>query len=167
MTDILTYSPAEVDVSIAGIIPIEGFSDNTLVEISKDERNFAYRKSMRGNIARLKRKDDTYTIKLHLAQTSTTNNKLSLIHTADISFGIGKFPLFIKDKSGSFLFFATNCWIEEVPSITFTNSIQTRVWSIKASFATQYTGGNSTESIDDIMGYTATLLTAFDKIGIL
>lgn len=164
---LLTYSPSEVNVSIAALYFIDGFVDGSFVTITKDEQNFQYQKAIDGNIARLLRKDDTYTVSLSLAQTSAANDMLTLIHTVDLKTGLGKFPLFIKDGSGSSLFFATNCWIEKLPDLVFTTGIEARVWSIKCSFAAMTVGGNSDSTLSDILGIGSLALTGLGAAGVI
>jgi hypothetical protein len=163
---LLTYSPSEVNVLIAGLLAVSGYADGQFVNISKDETPFQYAKSMDGGLARLCKKDDTYTIQLTLAQTSPTNNVLSLLHKIDRLRGVGKFPLFIKDGSGTFLLYASNCWVESLPSVSFSNGMETRVWSIKASFADMTVGGNDTGLLSDILGGASILLSGLDVLGV-
>jgi hypothetical protein len=73
---------------------------------------------------------------------------------------MGKFPLLIKDQSGSDLLFSTESWIEGIPSMTKSNAVDSRVWVIKSAYATINLGGNEEQSsiIGDIVNMAVSAL---------
>ena len=73
---------------------------------------------------------------------------------------MGKFPLLIKDQSGSDLLFSTESWIESIPSLTKSNGIDSRVWVIKSAYAVINIGGNEQQSglINDIVNIATSAL---------
>ena len=149
---LLTYSSSEVDVLVLGF-PLEGFSSNQIITITKDETPFQYQKTMNGGISRLLRKDSTFTVNIPLAQTSPSNDILTAIHKADILLGgIGKFNLIVKDKLGTSLFFSANSWVETIPPLVFTTGIEDRVWQIKCSLADVTIGGNDQSLVNQLLG---------------
>ena len=170
MNPLYTFNPKEVDVSIAGLIPLTGFANNSIIEIAKVVPNFTYKESpFDGSIARTKIKSNTYSIKLHFAQTSPSNNILSLIHNVDIGFGVGQFPLFVKDNSGTSSFYSTNTWIEIVPNLSLSGGIETRTWELRSSFGVISVGGNDTSELNEILGIASSalqLLDPFTSLGV-
>ena len=78
----------------------------------------------------------------------------------------GKFPLPIKDFSGSDLFFSTSTWIEGIPSIVKSNDVDTRTWVLKSSQAIINVGSNGEPSglLEDIVNLATGSLPALEGI---
>ncbi|HET8689018.1 MAG TPA: hypothetical protein VFM18_20600, partial [Methanosarcina sp.] len=51
-------------------------------------------------------------------------------------------PLIIKDNSGNTVFFAKDVWIEQIPEISFNNSLDTREWTFMCNDVNYILGGN-------------------------
>ena len=150
--ELATYSPQDVTVLVAGILPIEGFIDGTFVAIAKDVMPFRSVKSTDGKIHRVYNNDATYTITLTLHNGADSNKDLTRLWLADQVTQMGKFPLLIKDTNGSSLFFSTTSWIETVPTMDFANQVTSREWVIKSAQGIINIGGNTEKSglIDDL-----------------
>jgi len=146
MADLATYIPAEVSVLVAGIIPLEGFVDSSFISISKDVMPYATQKSVDGRVARIYNSDQTYTIRITVYSGSRSNTVLTKLWQIDEITQRGKFPLLIKDGSGSDLFFSTNTWIEDIPSLVKSNDYEPRTWIMKSSQAVINLGSNNGES---------------------
>ena len=52
------------------------------------------------------------------------------------------FPILIKDNSGSSLFYSTTCWIEDVPTMQFSDTVEARNWTIKCAEGGVFFGDN-------------------------
>ena len=164
---VLSYSPTEVNVLVLGF-PIEGFSTEQIITVTKDEVPFQYQKAMGGEISRLLRKDSTFTVNIPLAQTSLSNNIFTALHNADVLLGgIGKFNLIVKDNLGTSLFFSANSWIETLPPLVMTNQIETRTWQIKCSLASVTIGGNDKSLINDLLGIGGVVGGVLSGAGVL
>lgn len=152
MATLFNYVPESVNCLIAGLIPIEGFVDGTFITVDKDEMPYSSVRMPDGTIARKYNNSQTYTITITLHNGAETNNLLTKMWQVDEITQRGKFPLLIKDQSGSDLLFSTESWIEGIPSLTKSNAIDSRVWVIKSAFATINVGGNEEASslIQDI-----------------
>lgn len=138
-----SYCPDKVDVLIAGFIPLDGFVDGTFISIDKDVQPSVAARTPDGMVARVKNTDNTYTIKITLHTGSESNELLTNLWRLDeISEGKAKFPILIKDHSGSDLFFSTTTWIEQVPTLTKSASVDERVWTFRSAFAVINYGGN-------------------------
>ena len=146
MTTLFNYCPESVNCLIAGFIPIEGFVDGTFISVDKDEMPYSSVRLPDGTIARKYNNSQTYTITITLHNGAETNNLLTKMWQVDEITQRGKFPLLIKDQSGSDLLFSTESWIEGIPSLTKSNAIDSRVWVIKSAFATINVGGNEEAS---------------------
>ena len=146
MTTLFNYCPESVNCLIAGFIPIEGFVDGTFISVDKDEMPYSSVRLPDGTIARKYNNSQTYTITITLHNGAETNNLLTKMWQVDEITQRGKFPLLIKDQSGSDLLFSTESWIEGIPRLTKSNAIDSRVWVIKSAFATINVGGNEEAS---------------------
>ena len=160
MPTIFNYCPESVNCLIAGIIPVTGFVDGTFISVDKDEMPYSSIRMPDGTVARKYNNSQTYTITLTLHNGAETNNLLTKMWQLDELTQRGKFPLLIKDQSGSDLLFSTESWIEGIPSLTKSNAIDSRVWVIKSAYAVINIGGNESESalLQDITNIAASAL---------
>ncbi|MNF76583.1 hypothetical protein D3C84_587000 [compost metagenome] len=150
---LFSYNPDTVDVLIAGFIPVKGFIDGTFISIDKDVQPSTAARTPDGTVARVKNNDATYTIQCTLHNGSESNDLLTKLWQLDeISQGKAKFPLLLKDQSGTDLFFSTTSWIEQVPALVKSTSIDSRTWTIRSAFAVINIGGNGEVSslLEDI-----------------
>lgn len=163
---IANYCPDEVNVLLAGFINISGFVDGTFVDISKDVVPFSSVRTADGTVARMYNNDQTYTITLTLHCGSSSNDLLTKLWQLDEITQKGKFPLLIKDFSGSDLFFSTTTWIEGIPSISKSNGIDSRIWVLRSSQAIINVGGNTNPSglLQDITNLAISSLPAIEGI---
>lgn len=149
---LFNYACDEVDVLVAGFIPVQGFIDGTFVSISKDSLPFTARRAPDGSVARVHHRDQTYTIKITLHNASSSNDMFTRIWLLDEATQTGKFPLLIKDQSGSDLFFSTSTWVEEVPNMDKSTSVDSRTWTLRSAHAVINIGNNEEPSslLEDI-----------------
>ena len=160
MPTLFSYIPESVNCLIGGIIPVEGFVDGTFISVDKDEMPYSSIRMPDGTVARKKNTSQTYTITITLHNGAETNNLLTKMWQIDELTDRGKFPLLIKDQSGSDLLFSTESWIEGIPSMTKSNAIDSRVWVIKSAYAVINIGGNEEESslLQDITNIASSAL---------
>lgn len=160
MATLFNYVPESVQCLIAGFIPIEGFVDGTFISVDKDEMPYSSVRMPDGTIARKYNNSQTYTITITLHNGAETNNLLTKMWQVDEITQRGKFPLLIKDQSGSDLLFSTESWIEGIPSLTKSNAIDSRVWVIKSAYAVINIGGNEEVSslLNDITNIAVSVL---------
>lgn len=160
MVDLATYIPAEVSVLVAGIIPLEGFVDDSFISVTKDVRPFTSQKTVDGIVSRVYNNDQTYTIDITIYSGSSSNTLLTKLWQIDEISQRGKFPLLIKDGSGSDLFFSTNTWIEGIPSLVKSNDYEHRTWTLKSSQAVINLGSNHGEAglLEDLLNVSISAL---------
>lgn len=141
-----TYSPEDVVVLFGGVHKLTGFVDGTFVSISKDEASFLTRVTSDGKVTRVHSSNPVYSVGITLHSGSESNQVLTYALKVDETTKMGKFPLIVKDKLGSSLFFSATSWVETYPSSNFSTSIEDREWIIKCSQATFNVGGNESPS---------------------
>lgn len=152
MNGLNTYSPTDVLVSLAGMHTVTGYSDGTFIEIKKQGKPFETQRAMGGDISRIYHEDKGFEVKLTLMQSSITNNILSMLYNVDLATRMGKFPLIIKDGSGSTTFVSLTTWIEDLPEVKFANTLSTYTWTFGCSDAMISIGGNdSTSAVEDAL----------------
>lgn len=137
------YSPEDVSILVAGVIPLVGLTDGSFVTISKDVQPFTSVRTTDGRVARLYSNDQTYTISITLHSASEGNDTLTKLWQIDELLQRAKFPLLIKDNLGSSFFFSTTSWIEQIPVTEYSTVITDRTWVIKSSQAIYNIGGNA------------------------
>ena len=143
MAELWTYSPEQVSILVAGVIPVEGVIEDTFVEIRKVNPTFSSKQSADGGIARVYNSDTTYDISFTVMNSSPTNSTLTMLWQLDAMSRRGKFPLLIRDGSGSSMFFSTSTWIEEIPALTYSADMTVRTWVLKSANGVINIGGNA------------------------
>ena len=128
MAQLATYMPEEVTILLAGI-PVSGFIQGSFISVDKDVKPFTSKRTADGTVSRMYNNDQTYTITLTLYSGSDSNQLLTRLWQLDEITQRGKFPLMIKDGSGSDLFFSTTTWIEGIPSLVKSNQYEPRAWT--------------------------------------
>lgn len=146
MSRLAHYSPEDVIVLFGGVHRLTGFVDGTFVNISKDEASFLTRVSSDGMPTRVHSSNPIYTVSLSLHSGSESNDVLSYALLLDETTKMAKFPLIVKDKLGSTLFFSLTSWIENRPTSSLSVDIEEREWIIKCYQATFNVGGNESPS---------------------
>lgn len=141
-----TYSPEDVTILLAGIIPVEGYVDGTFVSIQKDMQPFTSANTADGTMSRLHRPSANYSLRLGLLATSPTNDILSKLMQIDEITKMGKFPILIKDQLGTSFFFSATSWIEAPAHLTYSTDGGERDWLIRCSQASINVGGNDRQS---------------------
>lgn len=139
------YSPDEVNCLAFGI-PLDGFGDGTFITVSKDKVPFGTIETADGSVSRIYTNSQTYTISLTFHRGSTSNDVLTKLWQLDEITQRGKFPLLIKDLSGTDLFFSTNTWIEGIPNMVQSTNFDTRTWVLRSSQAVINIGSNQNAS---------------------
>lgn len=156
---IQTYDPSEVNLFLAILYQVEDYAPDSLLSISRDESFYNTVKGGTGSLERVRIEDNTYTITISLSQTSPTNTVLNALATLDRYSGNGFFPVFCKDGSGQSLFLASSCWIESPPEASYTGSIETRTWNLKAHDMVWGLSGNEADrNIIEQVGQLGALL---------
>jgi len=143
--ELANYCPEDVNCLAFGI-PLSGFSEGTFITISKDRMPYGTTETADGMTARLFTNSQTYTIQLTFHRGSTSNDVLTKLWQLDELTQRAKFPLFVKDLSGTDLFFSTNTWIETLPNMVQSSTFDSRTWILRSSSAVINVGSNQDAS---------------------
>ena len=162
MAQLANYIPEDVTITVAGFVSLEGLADGTFVTITKDVVPFSSRRTADGTLSRLYTSDTTYTVAVSLYSGSGSNDTLTRLLQVDEISQMGKFPIMIKDSSGTSLFFAATAWIQDIPELTLSNTFEVRTWVFKATQAALNVGGNEERgsAIDSLVSIAASALPA-------
>lgn len=162
---IANYSPDEVNCLAFGI-PLTGFSEGTFIRITKDRVPYTTSVTSDGVVSRLYTNSQTYSIELTFHRGSTSNDVLTKLWQLDELTQRAKFPLLIKDLSGTDLFFSTNTWIEGIPSLVESTTFDSRTWTLRSSQALINVGSNKDASgiLQDLVNLATSAVPALEGI---
>lgn len=162
MAEIFNYNPDNVSILLAGIMTVDGLVDGTFISIQKDLMPYKSRTTTDGRVIRIYNNSQSYTIELTLHIGSSANTFLTKLWQLDEITQRAKFPFLMKDGSGSDLFFSATSWIEGLPTLSKSNSVDTRTWRIKCSSAVINYGSNNGESglLEDLLNIATGTLPA-------
>lgn len=166
MASLKHYAPSDVTITIAAFHSVSGYADGTFVSIKKDTQQMGTIRAMDGTMSRIKSPDTGWKVELTLAQTSDTNDVLSILWNADKLTGLGKFPLFIKDGNGSTMFMAASAWVESVPDVVFSNQMETRTWTLSCTDVVANIGGNGGSELLAGLGIATSALNLLSTFSI-
>ena len=138
------YNPKEMVMIFGPTGQITGYADGTFVTVDKNEDAFTLQIGTDGEGVRSKSNNQSGTVTFSLLQSSSSNDILSTIHTADLELGTGVFPLFIKDLNGSSLYEASQAWIRKFPSAEYGREAAAREWVIETDNLIMFAGGSDT-----------------------
>jgi len=157
--EIASYCPEDINCLAYGI-PLTGFSDGTFITITKDKVPFGSTETTDGQISRLYTNSQTYTISLTFHRGSQSNDVFSKLWLLDELTKKAKFPLLVKDLSGSDLFFSSSTWIEGIPSMVQSTNFDSRTWILRSSQAVVNIGSNLDASniLQDLLNLAAGVL---------
>lgn len=138
------YDANEVTVNIAGL-PIEsGYDDGEFVRIEQEADDFIDKVGTDGEVTRSKSNDRRATISIILMQSSDGNALLSGLNNIDrlAGNGAGVGPLLVRDRQGTALYSAAECWISKPPDVAFDREPTAREWTLRCATLERFDGGN-------------------------
>lgn len=138
------YDANEVTVNVAGL-PIEsGFDDGEFVRIEQEADDFIDKVGTDGEVTRSKTNDRRATITVILMQSSSGNELLSGLNNIDrlAGNGAGVGPLLIRDRQGTALYTAAECWISKPPDVSFDREPTAREWTLRCASLERFDGAN-------------------------
>jgi hypothetical protein len=141
-----TYSPDDVQVLIGGFYNVRGLADGTFIEVVKDTMPLTSQRSTDGMVSRRRVTNSTYTINISVLAASPANNLFTRLWRVDELTNLGKFPLLIKDSSGTGYFFSPTTWIEQLPSMKYGTTGETNTWVLRAHNGIFNVGGNDPQT---------------------
>lgn len=141
MSEINTYSPTDVSLTILGV-KITGWESIT---ISKTSPSFIVVPGIRGKHTRVENPDRSCTISFGLINTSGSNTTLSALHAADVTNGTAKLSLMLKDNSGESVFSSSDAYLISYPDVMFSGGFEYRKWDIFCQTVSDYNVGGNTK----------------------
>lgn len=119
-----------------GIHRIQGFHEGTVINIIYDALNYNMLIGADGEVSRILTNNQSALITVTLAQTSLSNDFLSVQSNIDRKFGTGALPLLFKDNWGKSAGASPVAWVEKMADQPFDGgagaTVQTRAWNIRA-----------------------------------
>lgn len=142
---VLTYSPADVTISISGYT-LTGILS---VDLIWNSRPFTLHKGIRGTHTRVFNPDLAATIRLEVLQTSITNQVLMEILQQDRRNMSARLSMTVKDTGGLTQYQSSNCYIPAYPGVKLSNGFENRTWDIDVlTFQAGQVGGNPSDGFD-------------------
>lgn len=138
------YDANEVTINVAGI-PIEsGYDDGEFLRIEQESEDFIDKVGTDGEVTRSKTNDRRATISIILMQSSLGNALLSGLNNIDhlAGNGAGVGPLLVRDRQGTALYAAAECWISKPPDVSFDREPTAREWTLRCASLERFDGGN-------------------------
>jgi len=138
------YDANEVTVNVAGL-PIEsGFDDGEFLRIEQEADDFIDKAGTDGEVTRSKTNDRRATVTIILMQSSDGNALLSGLNNIDrlAGNGAGVGPLLVRDRQGTALYAAAECWISKPPNVSFDREPTAREWTLRVASLERFDGGN-------------------------
>lgn len=141
------YDPDEISVSIAGV-PVDpkagsgGYGPDTFLSIEFTSPRFSTQVGVDGKATRSKMLDRSAKATLTLMQSSLSNDLLSALAILDANTpnGAGVGAFLVRDRNGTSIYEAAECWIESVPNPQFGKEATTREWVIAIAKLNAFTG---------------------------
>ena len=141
------YSPEDVTILLGGVYKIEGLHEGSFLSISKDEPQYKTYVSTDGHVSRVHVNHPIHTVKITTSSIADVNSVLTTLAATDARTYGAIVPLFIKDTSGTTLFYTPNCWIEQLPEVSLGDEVEAREWVFKAVNASGVVGGDGSGGI--------------------
>lgn len=143
-----TYAPNEVSVIITqastGLVHlVAGYSEDSIVAVDRNSDTFSMYKGADDTATRIYNADSALQMTLSLQQTAETNDILTALYKNDKTSRDAMFSILVKDNSGRSFFFAEEAYIAVLPNAQYSNSMQTREWTIHAPNSDMVIGGNA------------------------
>lgn len=144
MPDLKIYDAQNFTLSLFGYSIESGYADGDFVTVEQDEQSFTAKVGTDGEVTRSKTGNKLTTVKVKLMQTSRGNSILSGVLNLDEASNNGKGvgPMYLKDRSGTFVFAASKSWITGPPAAPFGREANEREWTLHCIRDERYDGGS-------------------------
>lgn len=141
-TDVKTYDPAQVQVSIGGSI-ITGFEPGTFITIVRSVNNFDWTVGADGKEGiRSKRNDRSALMTFTLRQTSLGSKVLANLANRDEKSSDGVVPISVVELGTDTRFLSAKGWIEKPADASYAETPQPRAWMIRLAEVPMEHAGN-------------------------
>lgn len=136
------WSADQVDLIIGGF-PMSGFAEGSILEFEEDGPRWVIVKGADGVVTRSKNCAKVATLTIHLANTSKSNDVLTVLHTTDMAIpgGSGIIAGMLRDKNGATLYIFPTMWVEGFPKDEMTDKATDRPWKLTCLDYIPFLGG--------------------------
>lgn len=136
------YMPAEVQASLGGA-PIDGFAPGSIIEYERVAERTNEVVGTQGDVGVAVIKNPLVSVKFKLLQTSASNDTLSALANAQDNATAATIAaaLSIADMSGTTRL-SGKAWIKKDPTVGFSDTVETREWTLMCRATTFVIGGN-------------------------
>ncbi len=124
-----TYASNQVLLA-AGNHAVTGYAEDSFIVIDPHGDGIMKKVGCDGEVSRAVSPDNTYTVKISLAQGSPSNKFFQGMYERDRTTGNGVFPLLIKDLTGGVVFSADSAWVGKPAPRTYGKDTNAREWEI-------------------------------------
>lgn len=138
-----SYDPRSLQIVFAGKL-IQGFAPGTFLTITRNMDAYALSVGVDGIGTRIKNNNLSGRATFTLDQSSSSNDDLNALASADELSDTGVGPFFAKDGSGNTVAAAATAWIVKLPDSEFSNALGTRQWILETDVMSYSVGGSST-----------------------
>ena len=143
---VYNYDPKDVVVICGGIV-ISGYADGSMVKLARDADAYAKFVGTDGETSRVRSRNKSGSLTITLAQTSPSNDALSVFAMLDETSNAGVFPVLVKDNSGRSVFASAAGWVKKLPDSEFGKEVASREWFIDLADLNMLVGGNATAGV--------------------
>ena len=133
------YDPREVTI-VAGGSSLVGLSPDTFVKIAIESGQYEDYPDLYGNYVRVLKSGVRAVVTITLTAFSSSNDVLSSFYIADTK-NAGRFPLMIKNNSGSTLFTCPDAYVAKYSDIELSGGSTNNEWDIICFNPTLFAGG--------------------------
>lgn len=124
------YDPAKVNV-IVGTRRLSGFSDNSVVKVTRNDDMWKLEMGVDGEGTRSKSNNRSGKFEISLMQSSQDNEYLSSLAIADENGNAGIVPVTVSDLNGETLYSGASSWIMKYPDSEYGKEASARVWMLE------------------------------------
>jgi hypothetical protein len=136
-----TYDPGQIVIAVGAAIA-SGFSEDSVVEVARDEQSFTKHVGADGEATRSRNRNKGGTIKIKLMRTSSFNDVLAAKLAQDEATGTGVFPVTVKDLNGTTLHFSDAAWVQKPADDSFEAEVNDREWVLDCGDLEMFPGGS-------------------------
>lgn len=127
------YDPEDLDILLAFMYEVRGFSSNRMISLKRVEEAFKASTGGHGNTERMRSPNNDFNLVISLAQTSPSNSILSALYSLDSVSHRATFPIYIKERRTGSIYISDACFITDTPEVVYSDGIETRDWSLYCS----------------------------------
>ena len=136
-----TYDPSKISL-IVGLVPITGFSDGSMVKVTRASDAFTKVVGADGIVSRAKSLDKSGEVEIQLVQTAPSNDTLNAFALLDDVANAGVVPLSISDALSNTRILSGHSWVRKLPDIEYGKDLANRTWILDFSDAAAVVGGS-------------------------